>query len=250
MTTCRQNSVIFITGTDTGVGKTVLTGLLLRHLRLRGCHALAMKPFCSGGLGDARALRRALGNQLTLAEICPFAFQEPLAPLVAARKQRRVVRIENVTERIASLAGRCDVLLVEGAGGLLTPLGEGFAALDLIDQLRCETVLVAANQLGVINHTLLTVRALNEVRTLGVQTVLMDTGTLDGSAGSNERILREMLAPRTLIRVQSLGHTPLGTNNMQRNVKKTQKSIARLLDSSIVCGLFFASQKKVRRKKS
>ena len=79
--------IIFITGTDTGVGKTLLTGLLLHHLRQSGCHALAMKPFCSGSRADAEFLHAVQDGELTLDEINPFFFAEPLAPLVAAREQ-------------------------------------------------------------------------------------------------------------------------------------------------------------------
>ena len=149
--------IIFITGTDTGVGKTLLTGLLLHHLRQSGCHALAMKPFCSGGRADAELLRAIQDGELTLDEINPFFFTEPLAPLVAARKHQCSIRIPEVLRRITRVANRCECLLIEGIGGVMVPLGEGFSVLDLIAKLGCEAIVVSRNRLGTINHTLLTV---------------------------------------------------------------------------------------------
>src|SRR5487761_2142523 len=107
-----MKQTLFITGTDTGVGKTVLTALLTRFLRGRGVPAAALKPVCAGGRGDARALQAA-----------------------ARRENRRVTRPQ-VVARIRPLQKRFDVVLVEGAGGLLSPLGENFNARDLIAALR------------------------------------------------------------------------------------------------------------------
>ncbi|MCX6928449.1 MAG: dethiobiotin synthase [Verrucomicrobia bacterium] len=128
----QAHRIIFITGTDTGVGKTLLTGLLLHYLRHSGCHALAMKPFCSGSRADAEFLHAVQENELTLDEINPFFFSEPLAPLVAARKHQRSICLSSVLRRIRSLASRCQCLLVEGIGGVMVPLGEGFCVADLI----------------------------------------------------------------------------------------------------------------------
>ena len=80
--------IIFITGTDTGVGKTVLTALLVRFLRERGVKAVALKPICSGDRADARALRAAMDGALSLDEINPWHFRAPVAPLLAARREQ------------------------------------------------------------------------------------------------------------------------------------------------------------------
>src|SRR5215212_7683018 len=108
--------MIFITGTDTGVGKTLLTGLLLHHLRRSGQSALAMKPFCSGSLGDVKLLHQLQEGALSLDQINPFYFAEPLAPLVAARRERRRITMAQVLTTINRVAKRCDVLLIEGSG--------------------------------------------------------------------------------------------------------------------------------------
>ncbi|MGH7971881.1 MAG: dethiobiotin synthase, partial [Limisphaerales bacterium] len=160
--------LLFITGTDTGVGKTVLTALLLAHLRRTGRRALALKPFCSGSRADVTLLRSLQHGELTVEEVNPFYFAQPVAPWVATRRtpQRRV-KLQTVTRHIRSIAARHlsgttpdEFLLIEGCGGLLVPLGDNFTVLDLLARLRCETLLVSRNRLGTINHTLLAVAAL------------------------------------------------------------------------------------------
>src|SRR5471032_2729870 len=117
-----MKQTLFITGTDTGVGKTVLTALLTRFLRERGINAAALKPICSGSRADARALHAAMNGALTLDEINPWHFRAPIAPLLAARKAGQRVKLSQVRAHIHAMQKRFDVLLVEGAGGLLSPL--------------------------------------------------------------------------------------------------------------------------------
>ena len=131
---------IFITGTDTGAGKTVLTALLARYLRGRGVRVAALKPVCSGGRADALALRAALGGALALAEINPWHFRAAVAPALAARLARRPLRLAPVLARLRATRQKYDVTLVEGAGGLLSPLGEDFNSRDLIVALRARPV--------------------------------------------------------------------------------------------------------------
>ena len=122
VSTTGESRIVFVTGTDTGAGKTLLTGLLLHHLRQNGCHALAMKPFCSGSRADVEFLRAVQDDDLTLDEINPFFFAEPVAPLVAARKHNRLIRAPEVLRRIKGLAAQCECLLIEGIGGVMVPL--------------------------------------------------------------------------------------------------------------------------------
>src|SRR5208283_3205139 len=112
-----MQSVFFITGTDTGVGKTVLTALLAQHLRRRGIRVAALKPMASGDREDARELQAALDGALTLDEINPWHFRASLAPLLAARREHRRVRLAGVLAHIREMQKRFDVVLVEGAGG-------------------------------------------------------------------------------------------------------------------------------------
>jgi dethiobiotin synthetase len=221
--------IIFITGTDTSVGKTLLTGLLLHHLRKSGCHALAMKPFCSGSRADTEFLHAVQDGELTHDEITPFFFEEPLAPLVAARRHHRSIRLPQVLGRIRRVARRCECLLIEGIGGLLVPLAEGFTVRDLIAKQNCEVIVVSRNLLGTINHTLLTVAALQRIGIKGLKVVLMSSLQEDASTGSNCRILAELVAPTPVVPVRFLGRNPVQIEALKESRKKVKKSLARIL---------------------
>jgi dethiobiotin synthetase len=223
--------VIFITGTDTGVGKTMLTGLLLFRLRQTGCHALAMKPFCSGGRADVNFLFELQGGDLHRDEINPYYFPEPIAPLVSSRMHRRRIKLAEVVKRIQEIAARCDRLIVEGSGGLLVPLGEGYTVADLIAKLNCPVIVVARNRLGTINHTLLTVGALRALGLERVRIVLMDKGRTDFSGRSNQRILAQLVAPAKLWYVPFLGRNAQYIAAVKRNCRKVKKTLAQLADA-------------------
>jgi dethiobiotin synthetase len=217
--------IVFVTGTDTGVGKTVLTALLLAHLRGRGTDALGMKPFCSGDRGDARLLHHLQKGCLTLDEVNPFYFDKPLAPAAAPKK----VPIQAVMARIRALAGRCEVLLIEGAGGLLAPLGDNYTARDLIAALNCTTIVVGRNCLGTINHTLLTVEALQNIENEQVAVVLMSVKNPDLSASSNLRMLQKRLGFDAVFSIPYLGFEVPSTRVIKKNVKFMKKVLARLV---------------------
>ncbi len=188
-----------ITGTDTGVGKTVFTAWLARFLRERGVSVAVCKPLCSGGREDARLLRTAIGGSLTLDEINPWHFHAPLAPLLAARAEGRCVRLPKVVAHINALARRCDVLLVESAGGLLSPLGEGYDTRHLIARLRAAPVIVAANRLGVINQIRLTVEALPAASARRAHLVLMNPRRSDAATRTNAGLLGEFFDPSLIL---------------------------------------------------
>lgn len=193
---CPQMATIyFITGTDTGVGKTVLTALLVRHLRAAGVRAVAVKPLCSGGREDAEALRQAQGGLLTLDEINPWHFQAPLAPVLAARIEGRKVLKQELLSYLGAWAARCDVLLVEGAGGLLSPLGEGFDARDLIGSLSARAIVAAPNRLGTVNQVRLVLAALpfDSARTSRV--ALTSIAPPNRATRTNADLLAEYMAP-------------------------------------------------------
>jgi dethiobiotin synthetase len=186
-----MKQVVFITGTDTDVGKTVLTALLVQFLRERGVNAVALKPICSGGRADARALRAAMENALSLDEINPWHFHAPVAPLLAARRERKLVSLANVLAHVRAMQKRFDVLLVEGAGGLLSPLGENFDSRDLIAALRVTPLVVAPNRLGAVNHVLLTLAALPRGAATAARVVLMSPQKRDAAAVTNAGLLAE-----------------------------------------------------------
>lgn len=185
--------ILFTTGTDTGVGKTILTRLLARHLRTRGIRVAALKPVCSGGREDARQFHRAIQGGLALDEINPWHFRAPLAPLLAARRERRRVRLSQVVAHIRGIQERFDVVLVEGAGGLLSPLGEGFDARGLITALRATPIVVCPNRLGALNSALLTLEALPQTAVRRARVVLVDPPRADSAVRTNRSLLAELL---------------------------------------------------------
>lgn len=224
-----RQPMVFITGTDTGVGKTLLTALLLQHLRSKGCHALAIKPFCSGGRDDARLLHAVQDGELTLDEINPFFFEEPLAPLVAARAHHLFIRLEEILRRISHAATRCARLLIEGSGGLLVPLGERYTVADLIAKLNCEVIIVSPNRLGTVNHTLLTARALQHIGIKRLKVVMMAQAHPDPSSDSNPKILTELLGQVPVLALDFLGADACHLEAMKRAEKKVEKSLAEVL---------------------
>ena len=150
----------FVTGTDTGVGKTVVTAAVLAAARKRGLSVACMKPVESGvgddADSDACALAATAG--LPVQQTALYRFADPVAPGVAAERVGKVIDFERIWDRLQALeAGRPDLLLVEGAGGLLVPLGAGRMMADLIRELALPLIVVARDGLGTINHTLLTV---------------------------------------------------------------------------------------------
>ena len=189
----------FITGTDTGVGKTVLTALLVKFLRERGENAAALKPVCSGGRADAQKLLAAMGGALTLDEINPWHFRTPIAPALAARKENQRVKLSQVLAHVRAMQKRFEVLLIEGAGGLMSPLGENFDSRDLIVALRATPIIVAQNKIGAVNHVLLTLEALPKNLRANARVVLMSQPDPDASAETNPGLLAELTEANTFL---------------------------------------------------
>jgi dethiobiotin synthetase len=227
-----MGSIAFVTATDTGAGKTLLTALLLTHLRQHGCHALAVKPFSSGSRRDGLILTRVQEDELQHRDVAPYCFPEPLAPLLAARRAGCRVGVEEVLTHIRALAARCEVLLVEGAGGLYAPLGEGFSAADLIGALRCPVLVAARNKLGVVNHVLLTLVALQKLSVPNVRLVLMQPASEDLAAQTNPGLLRELIAPVPLTVIAYLGRGAEAKGALERAAKKLKKPLAQICETA------------------
>lgn len=151
---------LFITGTDTGVGKTHVTALLLAELRRRGLPAAGFKPIAcgAGGRDDARTYRKLMNNEMPLDTINPVYLRHPLAPSVAARLEKRQINLDEIHSAFCLLNSFFNPVLVEGAGGLLVPIKRDYFVADLVRDLDLPVVIVARLGLGTINHTLLTVR--------------------------------------------------------------------------------------------
>jgi dethiobiotin synthetase len=218
---------LFITGTDTGTGKTVLTGLLAEFLRAKQICAAALKPLCSGGREDAEKIFAALGGALALDEINPWHFRAPLAPLLAARRENRTVKISQVLAHIRAAQKKSDMVLVEGAGGLLSPLGEDFDSLDLILKLDAAPIIVAPNKLGAVNHVRLTLAALPEKFQTRAKVVFMSPADPDAATASNPKLLTEFFPAEKILRLPWFGKNFAAADALKfSGVRKTLASLA------------------------
>jgi dethiobiotin synthetase len=187
-----------VTGTDTGVGKTVVACAIASGLRRRGLHVAAMKPVETGiapddPTRDGARLARAAGGTLPLSLLSPIVFPDPVAPLVAARRIGTQVDLALLDHAVRAASNGADALVVEGAGGLLVPITERVAFDTLFSRWKLDAVVVAANRLGVISHTRLTLAAL---RTAGITISMVVLNSLtaesDTSAVENATIIAEL----------------------------------------------------------
>jgi dethiobiotin synthetase len=186
---------LFVTATDTGVGKTYLTSLIARSLPRDQVRVGAYKPVCSGAeisaeggcyWSDIKKLTDAIGGDVDPLRVCPQRLKAPLAPPVAARIERVSLDFAAMKTAADWWLGRVDVLLIEGVGGLLCPLTEDKTIADLAVALGYPLVVVARAGLGTINHTLLTIEA---ARHRGLQVagvVLNEAEPLEQTTGNGE----------------------------------------------------------------
>jgi dethiobiotin synthetase len=151
---------IFVTGTDTGVGKTHVTAHLLAELRRRGINAAGFKPIACGNDGrrDAIRYRAIMNNDVPLRLVNPVYLRRPLSPHIAARLEKRSIALDQIADAYHQLAAQYDLVLVEGAGGILVPVTDSVYMADLARLLDLPAIVVARLGLGTINHTLLTVQ--------------------------------------------------------------------------------------------
>lgn len=154
---------IFVTGTDTGVGKTVVSTAIAFLLRQRGCNVGVMKPVTSGCIQrdgrlvseDAEVLAAGAGIKVC-DEVAPYLFREPVAPSVAAEKEGTRIEFSRILAAYHRLTDNYDFMIVEGAGGLMVPLTGGLLIADLVKLLALPLLVVARPDLGTVNHTILT----------------------------------------------------------------------------------------------
>ncbi|MGJ8632701.1 MAG: dethiobiotin synthase [Luteolibacter sp.] len=149
----------FITGTDTEVGKTYVTRLIVETLRAEGKNAIGYKPVSCGDRDDATILAEVSGN-IPIDEINPLHFNSALAPHVAALLENRTIDPAELLAAFRSISEKHDTVLVEGAGGWEVPITENYFISDLAADLGLPVILVAANRLGALNHILLTLAAI------------------------------------------------------------------------------------------
>ncbi len=165
----------FITGTDTGIGKTVLAGWLLAFMRSRGIDAVPMKPVQTGcrihggrhiapDLDFCLRAAKLVPDDRERARMCPYGFMPACSPHLAARLGKRTIRLPRILKSFHELAGSHDAVIVEGAGGVLVPLNSRYTMRDLIQRMGCPVLIAARPGLGTLNHTLLTVNELKRSR--------------------------------------------------------------------------------------
>ncbi len=167
---------VFVTGTDTGVGKTSFTVWLLERLRAEGIRAAGYKPICCGDRQDAELLLAASAPGLTIDEVNPVWLQMPAAPLTAALAEKRAIDLPALRHGFVRLSERVDFVAVEGVGGWIVPISADYFSSDLAADLQLPVLVVAHNKLGCLNHILLTVRAIASAGLKCAGVVLNDLG--------------------------------------------------------------------------
>jgi dethiobiotin synthetase len=196
---------IFITGTDTGVGKTYTGTSIAAAMRRKGVDVGVMKPAETGCRvrqgklvpADALALMRSAGVADPLVLVNPFRFRAPLAPLIAARLEGKRVHLRKIVAAYQSLEQQHEFMIVEGAGGILVPLSRSQSYRDLAALLGLPVLIVARPGLGTINHTLLTVEALQQ-RTIPIAGIVINYG------GKREAGLAERTNPAIIERLSGV----------------------------------------------
>jgi dethiobiotin synthetase len=183
-----------VSGTDTGIGKTFCGCGLIRAARAAGVKCSGMKPFCTGDTSDVELIAAASGNDIPHHLLNPVWLRPPLAPYAAAMLENRPIDITAVKEAYHELAAKHDLVLVEGAGGLLVPILRDYNFRDLAVDLNLGVILVAPNRLGVINHVLLNAES---IANSGLRLVLLILNEPDPkptlATQTNPSILEELL---------------------------------------------------------
>ena len=183
----------FVAGTDTGVGKTYVTALLTRALRRAGLDTVALKPICCGPRDDVDILHAAADEALPPDAINPIWLDAPAAPLVAAREAGVSIDPAALDRWFATVGAERRSVLVEGVGGWLVPVADRFTSADLAVRLGLPVLVVVANRLGCLNHTLLTLESIR-ARGLTCAGLILNTPEPNPSiaAATNRAVLEEV----------------------------------------------------------
>ena len=191
---------LFLTGTGTGVGKTFVAIELLHWLRSCGIRAVGMKPICCGDREDARRLLAASAEGISIEELNPVWLQSPVAPSVAAQIEQVEIDLGRIRDCFRSLSVRFDTVIVEGVGGWLVPITADLFVSDFAKQLELPVAIVANNQLGCLNHVLLTLESVQR-RGLVCAGVILNqaNGPTDLAQSTNENELRRLLTGISLV---------------------------------------------------
>ena len=236
---------VFITATDTGVGKTVVTAALAVALRSQGYEVGVMKPIETGvsssleAESDAARLQVAAKSSDALIEIRPYAFRRSLAPLDAANRENQSISLQTIMHAFRRLQLRHEVLLVEGIGGVHVPITSSLDVSNLIYRMKYPAIVVGRVSLGGINHALLTLEALHRQNISVLALVLnrtfpVQTATTRQQEDSTVRLLRQ------LVGVPVIGPLPYRAT-LERNFQREVTRLARTATITKLAGLILAS---------
>jgi dethiobiotin synthetase len=261
MTDDLRLETFLLVGTDTGVGKTVFSGLFARYLMDAGVGVRAVKPFCSGGMEDVDFLVTAHGAGLGQEDLNFWYSDEPISPAAWERRHSQTVDFEGATNWINSLqstqlagissqpltrrgkaslqsaggSGQAGVLLVEGVGGLLAPLAKGKTVASLGKAIGAQLIVVAPNRVGVINQVLLTVEAAAERGLEVACVVFVGQKEADASSLDNASLLRDFLPVladfKGVFELPWLGLEADDPGQIGVNVKKVEKVLAEIYEA-------------------
>ena len=193
---------LFLTGTDTGVGKTRAAVLLVRALRRAGLDTVAMKPICCGDRDDAEALSDACDGEVSLNLINPVWYRTPTAPYTAANIENRPPDLAIIRSTFEGLRSRHRSLIVEGVGGWLVPIARDYFVADLAAEFALPVAVVVRNRIGALNHALLTVRDI-ENRGLPFAGIILNNVDPPGDVAghSNRAMLEDLLGRPVLLEI-------------------------------------------------
>ncbi len=185
---------IFIAGTDTGVGKTVVAGALVAALLQKGLKVGVMKPISCGGRQDVDFLIKCSGVFEDPDLVNPIVFRHALSPNVAASLERKKIDLKKISLALKILEKKYEVIVIEGCGGLLVPIAGDLFVVDLISSMKARAVLVSRSGLGAINHSLLSLEALKRrrVKVLGVVFNRLNAGPLGLAESSNPGVVSRL----------------------------------------------------------
>ncbi|MDQ8732944.1 dethiobiotin synthase [Paenibacillus sp. LHD-38] len=222
---------IFVTGTDTGVGKTVVTSAIAAVLRAEGMNPGVWKPVQSGasigsGVTDAERLLQSTGIDDRPEAVAPFSFEAPLTPLLAAKQAGVTLTLKELIAAGIPLASRYEALIIEGAGGVAVPLTDDALVADLISELQLPALIVARSGLGTINHTLLTASFLQH-RGVPIVGVILNDGVItephdDPSVATNTELIERYSGLRVLGRIPRMHREEPGNTWIHKVRKSVQ----------------------------
>jgi dethiobiotin synthetase len=236
---------VFVTATDTGVGKTLVASALVTCLSQRGIDVGVMKPIETGVSQSTRArsdgalLRKAAGTRDPTTEVCPYVFRLPVAPFSAAQAEGKTVQMATILRTFRTLRQKHTFMAVEGVGGIYVPITQALNLLDLINKMRLPVIVVGRSGMGGINHALLTLHALRDQNIPVVALVLnqqrpVRTKIARAQEESTVNLLRRLAGVPV---VGPLPHSPL----VNRNWNEGLVSLAKTAPIKMLARLILAS---------